>query len=121
MKLTSAEWQVMNALWRGYPATAQDIAERLEGETTWAYTTIKTMLSRLVKKGAVSARKRANVSIYQPLLTRRKARMRALGALLEDAFEGAVGPLVHFLVEEEKLSPAERQRLLAALKEKSKT
>jgi len=48
MKLTPAEWRLMNALWEAHPATAREVAERLPGETTWAYTTIKTMLSRLI-------------------------------------------------------------------------
>ena len=54
MKLTQAEWQVMNALWERYPATARDIAERLPASVKWAYTTIKTLLTRLLEKGAVS-------------------------------------------------------------------
>ena len=53
MKLTEAEWQIMNALWKGWPATARQIADRLPEEVNWAYTTIKTMLTRLADKKAV--------------------------------------------------------------------
>ena len=55
---TSAEWQVMNALWQEHPATAREIEERLPPGTRWAYTTIRTMLTRLVEKEVVSERKR---------------------------------------------------------------
>ena len=116
MKLTSAEWQIMNALWEDYPATAREIEARLPQDTTWAYTTIRTILTRLENKGAVSERKRSNVSFYEPLLTKRKARMAALSSVVNDAFEGAIGPLVHFLVQQEKLSPAERRKLAEMLK-----
>ena len=118
MELTKAEWKLMNALWDGpWPATAREVAKRLPPDTTWAYTTIKTMLTRLVEKEALSEHKRGNLSFYEPLLTKRKARMAALRGVVEDAFEGAFGPLMHFLVEQEALSHAERRRLMEALGE----
>ena len=116
MELTKAEWRLMNALWEEHPATAREIGARLSGEKRWAYTTIKTMLTRLVQKGAVSEHKRGNLSFYEPLLSRRKARMAALRSLARDAFEGAFGPLMHFLLEEEALSACERRRLKDMLK-----
>lgn len=120
MKLTNAEWQLMNALWQEHPATARELAQRLPSGTTWAYTTIKTMLSRLVVKGALHEHKRGNVSLYKPALSRHKARIVALRSLAESAFGGAVGPLIHFIVEQERLSPAERRRLIEILKRPEK-
>ena len=117
MKLTNAEWQLMNALWQGSPATARDVAKHLPGRTNWAYTTIKTMLTRLVAKGVVSETKTGNVSVYKPRLTRRRARLTALRSLVEQGFDGAFGSLLHFVVEEEKLSPSERRRLRQLLDE----
>ena len=87
MKLTESEWQIMNVLWEHHPASARDLTERLPEENSWAYTTIKTMLSRLVAKTAVSERKKGNTSIYEPLVTRQKARRSALAALMNQAFE----------------------------------
>lgn len=116
MRLSEAEWQLMNALWAGHPATAREVAERLPSGVEWAYTTIKTMLSRLVAKRAVSERKRGNLSFYEPLVSREAARGTALAALLDQAFGGAVAPLVHFLVEDRKLSRRERQELLELLR-----
>ena len=49
MKLTKAEWQIMNVLWAKCPATARQIADRLPEDVNWAYTTIKTMLTRLAE------------------------------------------------------------------------
>ena len=108
MRLTKPEWQVMNALWEEYPAIAREIEGRLPPETNWAYTTIRTMLARLIEKGAVSEHKRGNLSFYEPVLTKRKARMAALASLADDAFDGAFGPLMHFLIDEESLSPDQR-------------
>ena len=120
MRLTRAEWLLMNALWQEHPATAREIGQRLPSEIKWAYTTIRTMLTRLVEKGAISEHKRGNLSFYEPVLTRRKARMAALHSLVEQAFDGTFAPLMHFLIQEEALSPAERRKLKEMLEGKSK-
>jgi len=117
MKLSDSEWQIMNALWRGHPATAREVSERLPADIDWAYTTIKTMLNRLVAKRAVSERKRGNTSLYEPLVTRDKARRTALSALLNQAFDGAVEPLLHFVARERTLSDKERRELVRLLQE----
>ncbi len=115
MKLTQAEWRLMNALWKKHPASAREIVERLPREVEWAYTTVKTMLTRLVDKGAVMEHKKGNKSIYDPVLTRRQARMAALKSVASQAFDGAFGSLIHFLAEDENLSSRERKRLIEAL------
>ena len=50
MKLTKAEWQIMNALWQKHPATVHNIMERLDRRVNWAYTTVKTLLTRLLAR-----------------------------------------------------------------------
>jgi BlaI family penicillinase repressor len=117
MKLTEAEWKIMNVLWKRHPASARDILEAVEAETDWAYTTVKTLLSRLEAKGALRSRMRANTALYEPVLSRANARRSALRAVLETAFHGAFGPMVQFLVSDERLSAKERDELLRLLKE----
>jgi BlaI family penicillinase repressor len=120
MKLTEAEWMIMNALWDGYPAKARDIAKRLPADVNWAYTTIKTMLSRLVEKKVIRESKQRNTCVYEPILSRQKARRSALRALVNQAFEGTFGPLMHFLLEEEKLTSKQRRELIKLLENKRK-
>jgi predicted transcriptional regulator len=115
MRLTNSEWLIMNALWDRSPATAREISERLPDDTDWAYTTIKTMLSRLVTKKAVSERKRANTSVYEPVLSRDHARRSAVATLIDHAFDGAVEPFLGFVAKSSKLTEKQRQRLLEAL------
>ena len=118
MKLTDAEWQIMNALWEKYPATAREISGRLPEGVSWAYTTIKTMLTRLVAKEAVGESKQGNTSYYEPLISRIRARRSALKSLVNQAFDGALGPMMHFLVEQENLSEKQREELIEMLKGK---
>ncbi|HUW18597.1 MAG TPA: BlaI/MecI/CopY family transcriptional regulator [Sedimentisphaerales bacterium] len=120
MRLTEAEWVIMNALWEGHPARAREIAGRLPADVNWAYTTIKTLLTRLVEKKAVQERKEGNASVYEPLLSRRNAQRSALRALAEQAFDGAFGPLMHFLLEQERLTAKQRRELIRILENNRK-
>ena len=120
MKLTEPEWIIMNALWGKHPARARDIFERLPATVNWAYTTVKTMLDRLVEKKAVSKCKQANAGLYEPLLSRWQARKTALRTVLDRAFDGAFGPMMSFLVEDENLSISERKELIEILSGKSR-
>ncbi len=117
MKLTDAEWLIMNALWIKSPATAREVADRLPARVTWAYTTIKTMLSRLVNKKIVAEEKRGKASVYEPFMVQSKARKGALKSFVDSALGGAVGPLVHYLVEEKQLSEKQRRQLEEILQE----
>lgn len=119
MRLTDTEWQIMNALWRSHPATAREIQEHLDTEVSWAYTTLKTMLTRLVGKGAVSETKRRNTSVYEPLITRSAARRSALAMLIDNAFGGAVEPFLGFLADDVRLGKQERRALRELLEDES--
>jgi len=117
VRMSDAEWRIMDAVWKQSPASARDVLERLQGQSTWAYSTVKTYLSRMVEKGFLSVRKEANVSYYAPLVTRNQARRAALRSLVDRAFDGAFGPMMAFLVEDEALSEKDQQRLRAMLEE----
>jgi BlaI family penicillinase repressor len=108
---SDAEWRVLHALWRGEPASARELLERLRGETGWAYTTLKTMLTRMQQKGLVRARLRGKTTFYEPALPRERSQQSALRALVERVFEGAAGSALAQLVEPEDLSAADRKRL----------
>jgi len=68
-----------------------------------------------VTKGAVSERKRGNTSVYEPMITREKARRTAVSSLIERAFGGAVEPLVSFLASDRQLSEGQKRQLAEVL------
>lgn len=115
MQLSDGEWRVMNVVWGLSPITARQVLESLGDDTAWAYTTVKTMMSRLVEKGALATHKRANTSVYEPLVSRADARRSAVKSLLERAFDGAFGPMVQFLAADERLSGKDRDALRSLL------
>jgi BlaI family transcriptional regulator, penicillinase repressor len=115
MKLSENEWIIMNALWEFSPATTREIHEMLPEEVDWAYTTVKTMLVRLVKKNAVSESKRGNTCFYEPALDRSEARRTAFAHLFDKVLDGTVGPLMQYLISEKKLTKKEREELIRKL------
>jgi BlaI family penicillinase repressor len=117
MHLSETEWRVMQVVWKRHPASVRDVYEALETETHWAYSTVKTILSRLTEKGVLSSSKRANASLFTPLLSRREAKGFALRRLLDRAFDGTFGSLVHHLVDEKSLRPAEKEEIRRLLAE----
>ena len=122
MRLNDSEWTVMGALWeaseRGIAdVTARDIHGLLGDSKDWAYTTLRTLLARLVEKGAIAERKIGNQSVYEPLITQAEAQTSAVRSLLERAFDGTVGSLLQHLAGRERLSKADRERLAALIDE----
>ena len=115
MRFSEAEWKVMRAVWRRPGSTVREIVAELAGETGWSYSTVKTMLARLSEKDALSVEKDANVCRYTATVRERDARRSAVHSLLDRAFDGALGSLVHHLVAEEKLSRRELEELRGLL------
>ena len=112
LELSDAEWKVMNAVWaHRLGVTARDVMDAVEGKTGWAYTTVKTMLDRLTVKGALSTEREGKILRFRARITRGAARQAAARGLLERAFAGDAGPLVHHLVRSERLSEDERNEL----------
>lgn len=117
MKLSDSEWTVMNVVWDRSPVTVRDVHETVQGETGWAYTTVKTTLERLAAKGALRSRKRGNVGLYEPLVSRSQARRSAVRSLVEKAFDGTFGSLLQHILSDEKLSARDQKRLAELLDE----
>lgn len=114
-RLSAGEWRLMRALWsacaeRGR-ATAREVLEALEPGTEWAYTTVKTMLDRLAEKKVLVRERRALALNYRPRITREEAQRREVEALKSGVFGGRAAPLVHLLIEEERLSRRDREEL----------
>ena len=115
MQLSETEWKVMRVVWKRHPASVRDVFEALEPDTSWAYSTVKTILSRLAEKGAVSVTKRGNASLFAPTVSAGDARRSALKALLDRAFDGTFGGLVQHLADEGDLSDRDRSELAELL------
>jgi len=97
VRISEAESVVMRALWERGEATAEDLVEALAAPTGWQEATVKTLLNRLLKKGAIAAEKEGRRFRYRPLLAEEHWILDESRSLLERLFDGRVAPLVaHF-------------------------
>src|SRR5258708_19462352 len=71
-QISDAEWEVLNVLWKESPRTATEVAEELCDRMKWHPKTVKTLLGRLVKKGALRFREEGNRYLYMPVFNRER-------------------------------------------------
>jgi BlaI family transcriptional regulator, penicillinase repressor len=107
-RISGAEWEIMKAVWQGAPATADEIIARLPD---WHPKTARTLLNRLVKKGALSFEKEGRTYLYNPLVTERECIDAASESFLERVFGGSLKPMLAHFVEHKKLSAKEIREL----------
>jgi BlaI family penicillinase repressor len=116
-EILETEWDILEALWRAERATARQVTEALVDRRGWHYSTVKTLLDRMVDKELVQARQVGNVWEYTAALPRQRARRWAWRRFVDMAFGGAVAPTLAFVAKETRLSKQERQELRALLRE----
>lgn len=92
--ISDAEAQVMRQLWQRSPQAADEIAAALGPQQGWALATVKTLLNRLLKKGAIAADKDGRRFLYRPLLPREDWVSQQATGLLDRLFGGSLAPLV---------------------------
>lgn len=116
--ISDAEGQVMEVLWRSKTALGTDeIAKALEGRQDWQLATVKTLVNRLLTKGAVSAEKDGRRYLYTPVLQRDAWLKEQSIGLLDRLFDGRLAPLVAHFSSHRKLKKADLEALRALLKE----
>ncbi|KQZ60347.1 MULTISPECIES: BlaI/MecI/CopY family transcriptional regulator [unclassified Lysobacter] len=118
MQISEAESVVMDVLWRRHPLAAEDVVAALSERQDWQEATIKTLLNRLLNKGAVRAEKQGRRYLYAPVLKREDWVLEESQGLLQRLFDGRVAPLVAHFSEQRKLSRkdiAELRKLLEEL------
>ena len=104
MQISEAESVVMDVLWARSPLAAEDIVAALAGNRDWQEPTIKTLLNRLLNKGAIEAEKDGRRYLYAPLLRREDWVLQESRGLLDRLFDGRVAPLVAHFSAQRKLS-----------------
>jgi BlaI family penicillinase repressor len=115
--ISEAEAQVMEVLWKQSPLGTDDIARQLEGQQDWQLATIKTLVNRLLTKGAISAERDGRRYLYTPVLQRDAwLREQSIG-LLDRLFDGRLAPLVAHFSSHRKLKKADIEALRQILKE----
>ena len=116
-RISDAEHAVMEVLWEEAPLAAADVADRVDPARGWSARTVKTLLSRLLSKGAIVHEEDGRRYLYRPTIAREEFLERESEKLLDRMFGGRVTPLVAHLAERNRLSPQDIAEIEALLKE----
>lgn len=99
------ELECLKALWRLGNGSVRDVRDVLTENRNLAYTTVMTVLDRLVRRGAVDRRREGRAFVYAPLLDREHARSIAVKELIEIHFGGSVEALRSYLAPQQTPVP----------------
>jgi BlaI family transcriptional regulator, penicillinase repressor len=116
-RISDAEHEVMEILWAEAPLDANAVATRLEARQNWSLATVKTLLSRLLAKGAVTHEEAGRKFLYRPAFERDSYVAGEGRRLVDRLFGGRLSPLVAHLAEREALSPQDIEEIEALLRE----
>lgn len=117
-QISEAEWEVMRVLWARAPRTANEVCDALADSTTWSPRTIKTLLNRLVNKGALKYKPQGRAYNYLPAVSESACVRAASRSFLKRVFGGALTPMLAHFLEEERLSADEIAELRSMLDER---
>lgn len=116
-QISDAESQVMERLWLRAPQAAEELAAELGTAQGWQPTTVKTLLNRLLNKGAIAAEKEGRRFLYRPTLAREDWLGEQAAGLLDRLFGGSLAPLVAQFSSQRKLKAEDVEALKRLLQD----
>jgi BlaI family transcriptional regulator, penicillinase repressor len=111
VELTEGEWEIMKVVWDKQPCTAGTVQEELGATRDRAYSTVKTTMDRMVEKGLLKIEKIRNLQLFSSCISEVEAKRGEFRKMLKRAFDGALTPMMQFLIEHEGLSKEEASQL----------
>ena len=111
IEVTEAEWEILNIVWEKEPCAAGTVQEALANSKDWAYSTVKTTMDRMTNKGFLKIQKIRNLQLFSSAISEVDAKRGEFRKMLKRAFDGALTPMMQFLIEHEGLSKAESAQL----------
>ena len=117
-ELTEAEWAIVRAVWDNQPCAAPTVQELLEGQKGWSYSTVKTLMDRMVSKGLLRTERIRNLILYSSAITKQEAQKGEIMRAVKRAFDGALTPMMQFMLDNNNLTESELTELEALIKNK---
>ena len=118
-KISESEWLVMQVLWKKSPLTANEIVEELAGKSKWKPKTIKTLITRLMNKGAIKFEKEGRLYKYHPAVSKDECVRMERGSFVRRVYGGINKPMLAAFLEDAKLSAEDISELKKILEQKA--
>jgi BlaI family transcriptional regulator, penicillinase repressor len=115
MQISDAEWVVMNLIWGSSPIEAAEVIDQIAADNGWSPATVKTMLHRLVRKGALATEQSGKKYLYTPAVRRDACIRQASRSFLERVFGGDATPALLHFVKTAKLTDKDVEEIRAML------
>jgi BlaI family penicillinase repressor len=119
-KIAESEWRVMQVLWGSGPQTANNVVNALSGEVKWKPRTVKTLISRLVKKGAVKVTEEGYRYRYSAAVDESECVRSETRSFVRRVYQGAMKPALAAFIEDADLSDKEIEDIQKILNQKRK-
>ena len=117
-ELTEAEWDIIQVVWEHEPCAAPTVQEELAARKKWTYSTVKTLMDRMVTKGLLTTERIRNLILYRSTISRKDAQRGELMRAVKRAFGGAFTPMMQFMLESDTLSQKELGEVEAMIRKK---
>ena len=111
VELTQAEWEIMKVVWEKEPCAAGTVQETMAKKRDRAYSTVKTTMDRMAEKGFLQIERIRNLQLFRSCVSEVDARRGEFRKMLKRAFNGALTPMMQFLIEHEGLSKKQASQL----------
>jgi len=119
-RIPESEWRVMQVLWEHGALTANEVVHQLSGDMKWTPRTIKTLIGRLVKKGAVKFREEGTRYRYSAAVAESECIRAETQSFIRRVYQGAMKQALAAFLEDADLSPQEIDELQEILDQKRK-
>jgi BlaI family transcriptional regulator, penicillinase repressor len=120
MRITEAEWEVMAVVWDRTPVAASTVVEVLQHRKQWTLATVRTLLRRLVNKGALQQQAEGKRYIYTARISMAECARRESESFLDRVLGRAPSEAILHLVKRADLSRGDIQELQRILRDKEK-
>ncbi|GMK38582.1 beta-lactamase repressor [Paenibacillus sp. CCS19] len=110
-RISEAEWEVMKVVWANAPMTASDVVAAIGDSKTWNPKTVRSLMSRLVEKGALGCTVEGKSYTYFPLVKEEECVRSETSSLLRRVYGGALKPMLVNFLSDEQLTKADIEEL----------
>lgn len=109
--ISETEWKIMEVVWQSQGIGFGEIKNSLS-DTNWSDSTIKTLIRRLVAKGALKFEEKGGSNKYFAVAGQDECRLKETKNLIDRIYNGSIKMLVTNLVNDSNLSEDEAEKLM---------
>jgi predicted transcriptional regulator len=120
IELSEGQWAIMKVVWKLQPCAAPTVQEALLKSHKWSYSTVRTLMDRMVPQGILTTEKIRNLTLYRAAITPQEAQRGEVLYALKNAFNGALTPMVQCLLESHDVTPEQLAELEMFIQKKRK-